>query len=95
MQYYSDKTHKIYKTEKELKEAEQEFDYKEIEVKKYREKRAAKAKEIEIAYNNYKKLVNEFVKEYGSYHYSVTDVKDLRTTPTPSLIDMFFDNFKF
>lgn len=91
MKYYSEKTNKIYETEKELRLAEKDFE----EAKK--SKRAEDAKHVEDlykeAYEAYKvanEAMHKFVKEYGSFHTSITDAA---LPTTSSLFDYLFDGF--
>lgn len=79
MQYYSDKTKKVYKTIDDLKAAEMKYDENQLAIAKRNDERKAKAKEIEDAYKSledarkaYNQKVNDFIKEYGSYHHSIT-----------------------
>lgn len=98
MRYFSDVTKKIYETEDALIKAETEViearKAKEEKEKKLKNERAARAKVVEEAIENAKKaqsdanmLLKDFIKDYGSYHSSVT-----KTEPTLSLFD-FFDLF--
>lgn len=100
MKYYSELTKKIYDCEGDLiadeesvVKAKQEKDAK---AKQLKEERASRAKAVEDAYKlaNEKqaeadKLMREFIKDYGSFHTTVKDVKPSFT----SLIDYFFGNF--
>lgn len=76
MRYYSDKTKKLFNTEEELVKAEKEFDEKHALELKAKEEKTAKAKEVEEAYKKYLDLRSNFIKEYGSYHQTLTE-KDL------------------
>ena len=87
MRYYSDTLKKLYETEEELKKAEQEFNEKHALELKKKEERASRAKEVEDAYKKYLELRAQFVKDYGSYHMTITD-KDLKNVPI-SLLDFF------
>ena len=82
MKYYSEKLNKVFDTETELIAEEERVEAakvaKEKELVKYKEDRAAKAKEVEEAYaaanearKNYEKVLREFNKEYGAFHMSV------------------------
>ena len=95
MKFYSDITNKVYDTEKELLEAEEQVainNKKDEEAKKIR---AERAKEIENAFtelhnaqDKVDKLIEDFVKDYGSYHTS------LRSENLPlhtSLLDMLLN----
>ena len=89
MKFYSENLKKFFDTEKECLAAEEESKRKaEVEAKKKEElanarKERAKAideaREVMIkAEKDYNKLVREFIKDYGSYHfsYSSNDVDD-------------------
>lgn len=87
MKYYSDKTKKLYDTVEDLSKAEKAYDeVHAAELKKAEEKKnAAEAiraarKAIVEAQNKYNELVNQFIKDYGSYHetYRDGDVVSLR-----------------
>ena len=74
MRIYSEITGKEYKTVEECEKAEDAYQVeqaakaaKEDKLKKERKERAA---EVDAAYKNYMKLLNDFVKDYGSYHVS-------------------------
>ncbi len=88
MKYYSEKTRKLYDNEKDLKNAELTLVKHEAEEKAKREQRSARAKEVEEAFNNYKKLLDAFLKDYGSYHTTFTN-------SNCSIFDWIFDTFKF
>ena len=87
MKYYSEKTRKLYNSEVELKDAEKDLNKKEAEEKAKREERGARAKEVEEAYKNYKKLLDAFIKDYGSYHMTLNQ--------SDSLFDFFFNSWPF
>ncbi len=77
MKYYSDETKKLYETEEALKAAEKAvFDAKQ-EKEKLKQQRSARAKEVEDAFKAVEeaqthayKLLNDFTKDYGSFHMS-------------------------
>lgn len=80
MKFYSEKTKKMYDDTKSLMIAEAEYEKEQREKNKVKEKRAERAKEIEKAIEEEKKarhktqeLISEFVKDYGSFHYSTTN----------------------
>lgn len=92
MRYYSDVTKKIYESAADLNKAE-DLVKKEIEAKKAKEtklknERAARAKVVDTAYQDYidarkavdkkykdaNRLLKDFIRDYGSYHTSITDV---------------------
>ena len=100
MKYYSEVTKKFYDCESCLIEDEErvakEQEEKIAKAKQLKEERANRAKAVEDAYKlaNEKqaeadKLMREFIKDYGSFHTTVKDVKPSFT----SLIDYFFGNF--
>lgn len=88
MRYYSDTLKKLFETEDELKKAEVEFEEKHALELKKKEERATRAKEVEEAYKKYLDLRAKFVKDYGSYHMTITD-KDLKDPATTFLFDLF------
>ena len=71
MKYYSDKTNKLYDSEKSLLKAEKDFAVKEAAEKEKRERRATRAKEVEDAYRHAEDLLEVFIDDYGSFHTSV------------------------
>ena len=80
MKYYSDKTKKLYDNVEDLSKAEQAYDeVHAAELKQAEEKKqAAEAiraarKAIVDAQNKYNELVNQFIKNYGSYHETYRD----------------------
>ena len=98
MRYYSDVTQQFYETEKACLKAEQAHTAaarkKEEEERRKSEERKARAQEVENARQaldearrKYDKLLADFCKDYGSYHYSIS-------TPT-SLSDYLETLFKF
>lgn len=98
MKYYSELTKTFYETEKDCLKAEKEHTdalrKKEETEKKKTEQRKARAQEVEVARaklteakKNYDKLLADFCKDYGSYHYSIT-------TPA-SLTDYLNELFNF
>ena len=101
MQYYSDKTKKVYKTVDELNDAEKKYDDNQLAIAKRNDERKARAKEVEDAYKvmedarkAYNKKVNDFIKDYGSYHYSITKKLDDDEYRAPlNLLDIFFKPF--
>lgn len=91
--------------EKEFAKAEEERQ-KVLDVKRARAKEvedaykvyATKVKESEIEnkklYNEYLRLRNDFVKDYGSYHMSYTDVGVRETSLSDLIADFFNVSFK-
>ncbi len=90
MRYYSDTLKKLYETEEELKKEEAAFEEKHALELKKKEERANRAKEVEEAYKKYLDLRSKFVKDYGSYHMTITE-NDLKDLSVNSLFD--FLNF--
>ena len=60
MQYYSDKTKKVYKTVDELNDAEKKYDDNQLAIAKRNDERKARAKEVEDAYKVMEDAVNIF-----------------------------------
>lgn len=98
MKYYSEKLNKIFDTSEEVEKAEKEHEEKvkkeEADKKALTEKRAARAKEVENAFNEllkakekYHNLRDEFVKDYKSFHMTFKSVND----GLKSFIDYWFD----
>ena len=82
MKFYSEVLDKFFDTEKDCVNAETESKRKQEAEAKEKEKlaneRKARAKEIDEARNklikkkkHYNKLIDDFVKDYNSYHYSI------------------------
>ena len=101
MKFYSEITNQLYDEKELLEEAERVA----LEEKKAKEeklaKRAERAKEVEEAYAlaaDYKKkadeLLNEFVKDYGSFHTTIKTPVRTNTSLT-ELGDLFDSLFKF
>lgn len=91
MRYYSDVCHKLFESQEELEKAEKALVQKNDEEAKKKAERKADADKIQAAYDKviedckeYNKLVNEFVKKYGSYH---------KTINTPIKFSDVFDSF--
>ena len=90
MKYFSEITEKVYDTPEELETAEKEvLDEQKAQEEKLA-KRAERAKEVEAAYakaaevkEQADELLNEFLKDYGSFH---TTVKK----PVKKIILLFF-----
>ena len=87
IQYYSNITKELYETEEACLKAEQAHTAaarkKEEEERRKSEERKARAQEVEkarIAANeaaaNYRKLLEDFCKDYGSYHYTIKNSTD-------------------
>ena len=78
MKYFSQITEKVYNTQEELETAEKEvLDEQKAQEEKLA-KRAERAKEVEAAYakaaeekEQADELLNEFLKDYGSFHTTV------------------------
>lgn len=91
MRYYSDVCHKLFDSQEELQKAEKALTQKNDEEAKKKAERKADADKVQTAYDKvvedckeYNKLVNEFVKKYGSYH---------KTIDTPIKFGDIFDSF--
>lgn len=92
MKFYSELTKQLYDTEKDLKAAE-------IEVTKQKADRAERAKEVTEALKaateaskKAEKLLQDFVRDYGSFK---TTIKDEDVKGTNSLFWDVFDKFIF
>ena len=74
MYIYSEKTKKRYDTVEECEAAEREFEVAIAEEKERKEKLATerkdRAKEVEEAFKKAHALLNDFAKDYGSFHFS-------------------------
>ena len=88
MRYYSDITKRTYDTEAECLKAEKIFNEtarkKEEAERKKSEERKNRAQQIEAAREEvakakekYDKLLTDFCRDYGSYHYSITSPMSL------------------
>lgn len=91
MRFYSDVCHKLFESQEELEKAEKSLVQKNDEEAKKKAERKADADNVQAAYDKviedckeYNKLVNEFVKKYGSYH---------KTINTPIKFSDVFDSF--
>ena len=91
MRFYSDVCHKLFDSQEELEKAEKALVQKNDEEAKKKAERKADADKVQAAYDKviedckeYNKLVNEFVKKYGSYH---------KTINTPIKFSDVFDSF--
>ena len=91
MRFYSDVCHKLFESQEELEKAEKALVQKNDEEAKKKAERKADADKVQAAYDKvigdckeYNKLVNEFVKKYGSYH---------KTINTPIKLSDVFDSF--
>lgn len=91
MRFYSDVCHKLFESQEELEKAEKALVQKNDDEAKKKAERKADADKVQAAYDKviedckeYNKLVNEFVKKYGSYH---------KTINTPIKLSDVFDSF--
>lgn len=102
MKFYSDKLQKLYDTQEECAEAERIAQEKEDAEKtrksKLKAERAKRAEEIETAYKvkreadkRYSELVNNFIKDYGCYHYTYRDVDEQLYEDLGDLINLFLE----
>ena len=91
MKFYSEITKKLYDTEADLNDAESTIKKAECEKKaretKLKNERAARAKVVDAAFEDYRKakeiakkkysdandLLDAFVKDYGTYHVSISE----------------------
>lgn len=91
MKFYSEITSQLYNSEAELNEAENKIKKAENEKKarenKLKNERAARAKVVEAAFEEYRKakenakkkyseadaLLEAFIKDYGTYHVSISE----------------------
>lgn len=91
MKFYSEVTKKLYDTEADLNDAESQIKKAECEKKaretKLKNERAARAKVVDAAFEDYRKaketakkkysdanaLLDAFVKDYGTYHVSISE----------------------
>lgn len=78
MRYYSDVCHKLFDSQEELDKAEKALATKNDEEAKKKAERKADADKIQAVhdemlnkYDEYCKLVDEFVKKCGSYHTTI------------------------
>ena len=87
MKYYSEVLDRVFDSEKELvaeetKAKNAEIEKRILEQKKAEERksRAAEVEKARIAANeaatNYRKLLEDFCKDYGSYHYTIKNPSD-------------------
>lgn len=91
MRYYSDVCHKLFESQEELEKAEKKIMNRNDEEAKKKAERKTDADKVQAAYDKvvedckeYNKLVNEFVKKYGSYH---------KTIDAPIKFGDIFDSF--
>ena len=98
MKYYSEMTDKVYETQEECEKAEEALvakkqaeEEKQLALKNEREARSKEVveafKEAREAETKAQKLLNEFVKDYGSFHISYNGKSSM-----PSMFDIL-DNF--
>ncbi|MBO7732410.1 MAG: hypothetical protein J6S67_07650 [Methanobrevibacter sp.] len=81
MLYYSEKSKKFYKTEEELKEAEEAFDAERAEIDKRAAEKKSRAQEVEKAYKHaeeVRKTAAEMIREADKEYYTLRNefVKD-------------------
>ena len=98
MKFYSEKLNKLFDSAQECEAEEEKVKLQEEKKAKEKEKvekeKAAKAKEIEEIYKKiqdlkkaYNEKVSDFVKTYGSFHFTFSNQDDF--------IDEIFDSFFF
>ena len=90
MKYYSEETKKMYDSEEDLFKAEEELRAKKEECKKKLAEKATRKAEVDAAYDNYRTLLNAYVKDYGNYLYTN---KGAGKDTEGSFIDGMFLNF--
>ena len=99
MKYVSEITKKTYDTEKECLQAEKEFQEAKAKAEAEKERKSAertkRAKEVEEAYKKavdankaYREVLNDFVKDYGSFHMTYNSTSNL-------IDDVFNSVFRF
>lgn len=97
MKYYSEKLKKVYDTVEQLQTAETEYDKahaaeiaKQKERKARAEEIAAARKDLQNRQKKYNELVNQFIKDYGSYHATYTDED---SGEVANVMDVFYKLF--
>ena len=91
MKYYSEKTKDMYDTETELKKAETEFDKAETEKAELAKTKEIRQKGVEKAFEDAYNLLDEFIKDYGSFSGEISVPFDIDTMPR--IRRSFFDRF--
>ncbi len=71
IEYVSDLLGKRFESEEALKKAEDAYKKQKADQEKLKQGREAKAKEVNDAFKKANALLDEFLKEYGSFHTSV------------------------
>jgi len=94
MKYYSEKCKRMYDSVEDLATAEKEFDDKAAKELALREERKVRAQEVTDKYKEYLELREKFIKDYGSWHVSLTE-KDLPSLSSVKSVWDLFDNFWF
>lgn len=90
MKYFSEKTKKMYDSVELLETAEKELDEKQEKELKLKEERKARAQEVEEAYKIANNKFNEFIKDYGSWHCSISTERPVKFDVFSSFLDEFF-----
>lgn len=76
MKYYSEKLNRLFDSAEDLKAEEKAVEEKRAQEAKRQERlkseRKARAKEIEDKQIELQKLMNDFLQDYGTYHFSVS-----------------------
>ena len=99
MRYLNDYTNEVFANADDCAAAEKQYEEKKAKERAEKDKlaaeRKARAAEVEearkamvIAQNKYKELIEAFVRDYKSYHYSSHSVDDI-----PTLFSSFFNWF--
>lgn len=80
MKFYSEETKKFYDSAEACQEDEvkvkAEKEAAAVRAAQLKEERASRAKEVEDALAHANELLNNFVKDYGSFHYTIKDFFD-------------------
>ena len=99
MKYYSETLNKLFDTEEEIMQAEKAYEEKNLEEKKAKEERKADSKKVSDAYKayleagkKYEDELNTFIKKYGSYHATYTNVED-KPISAVDLVKSIFNSF--
>lgn len=86
MLYYSEILNKNFNTEQECVDAEKDFKKIQEDKEKLVAERKARAceveearKNLEKAYEDYRNLLNNFLRDYKTYHYSTSEIKNIPT----------------
>ena len=102
MQYYSEKTKRLYNTIKELESAESEYDKKQKEIELAKKERSEAAKKVEelreLAHNAadaYQQELSKFCDKYGSYHTTIVNPDGTKTRRPGKILEDLIDLIDF